>query len=101
MDGAGEDDDDDGGGGRRMFNDTRMTGVILRVSMRNVRCHPALEVTLGPRINFLCGENGSGKSSVLTAILLALGGEPKKISDKSADSVAARYDNVIKRGAWP
>ncbi len=36
-------------------------------------CHERFVVELGPRINFIIGHNGSGKSAVLTAILVCLG----------------------------
>jgi predicted ATP-dependent endonuclease of OLD family len=48
-------------------------GTISRVLIRNVRCHANLELMLHPRINFIIGNNGSGKSSILFAIRLALG----------------------------
>jgi ATP-dependent RNA helicase DDX6/DHH1 len=38
-------------------------------------CHTYLEVSLGPIINFIVGQNGSGKSAILTAITICLGGK--------------------------
>ena len=38
-------------------------------------CHTYLEVSLGALINFIIGHNGSGKSAVLTAITICLGGK--------------------------
>ncbi|KAL4959980.1 P-loop containing nucleoside triphosphate hydrolase protein [Aspergillus stella-maris] len=38
-------------------------------------CHDHFQVELGPLINFIVGKNGSGKSAVLTAITLCLGGK--------------------------
>jgi chromosome segregation ATPase len=38
-------------------------------------CHQRLHCELGPLLNFIVGENGSGKSAILTAITLCLGGK--------------------------
>jgi chromosome segregation ATPase len=40
-------------------------------------CHKYLEVKLGENINFITGNNGSGKSAVLAALTTALGGKAK------------------------
>ena len=38
-------------------------------------CHDHFSVELGPLMNFIVGKNGSGKSAILTAITLCLGGK--------------------------
>jgi structural maintenance of chromosomes protein 6 len=54
-------------------NQVADNGVIETVECTNFMCHRRLVVDLGPLINFIVGENGSGKSAVLTAITLCLG----------------------------
>ncbi|CAO3596582.1 unnamed protein product [Absidia cylindrospora] len=36
-------------------------------------CHKYLKMDFGPKINFVIGHNGSGKSAILTALIVALG----------------------------
>lgn len=59
-------------------------GVIERVDMINFMCHRHLSIRLGPRINFIIGHNGSGKSAILTAITIALGGKANTTSRGSS-----------------
>lgn len=50
-------------------------GIIEEIRCTNFMCHEQLTVPLGPLINFIIGHNGSGKSAVLTALTLCLGGK--------------------------
>nr|KIR89262.1 hypothetical protein I308_00267 [Cryptococcus tetragattii IND107] len=50
-------------------------GIIKSISLIDFMCHRHLTVDFGPRMNFVVGHNGSGKSAVLTAIAVALGGK--------------------------
>lgn len=55
-------------------------GVIQNLSLKNFMCHDSFELTLGPRLNFIIGRNGSGKSAIITGISVGLGA---KASDTS------------------
>jgi len=56
-------------------NHAALNGIIESITCINFMCHVKLHVPLGPLLNFIVGENGSGKSAVLTAITLCLGGK--------------------------
>lgn len=48
-------------------------GIIEEVSLTDFMCHRKFNIKLGSFINFVCGGNGSGKSAILTGILVGLG----------------------------
>ncbi|KAJ7432761.1 P-loop containing nucleoside triphosphate hydrolase protein [Mycena galericulata] len=50
-------------------------GIIETIEMHQFMCHKFLTFSFGPQINFIIGHNGSGKSAVLSAITVALGGK--------------------------
>uniref|UniRef100_A0A4W4GP55 Structural maintenance of chromosomes protein 6 n=1 Tax=Electrophorus electricus TaxID=8005 RepID=A0A4W4GP55_ELEEL len=51
-------------------------GIIENIFLRNFMCHSLLgPFTFGPNVNFVIGNNGSGKSAILTALIVGLGGK--------------------------
>ncbi|KAL7538150.1 hypothetical protein ACHAXR_008319 [Thalassiosira sp. AJA248-18] len=51
-------------------------GSIKRVKLTNFLTYDAVEFFPGPRLNVVVGPNGTGKSTILCAICLGLGGQP-------------------------
>jgi chromosome segregation ATPase len=68
------------------------SGIIEEIQCINFMCHAHLTVTLGPLINFIIGHNGSGKSAVLTALTICLGGKA------TATNRAQNLKSLIKEG---
>ncbi|CAN9510891.1 unnamed protein product [Ophioblennius macclurei] len=61
-----------GGGGGGVVSDA---GIVESITLKNFMCHSLLgPFAFGPNVNFVVGNNGSGKSAVLTALIVALGG---------------------------
>lgn len=50
-------------------------GIVETVEIIDFMCHGHAKVTLCPKVNFITGQNGSGKSAILTALVVALGGK--------------------------
>ncbi|XP_060213063.1 structural maintenance of chromosomes protein 6B-like isoform X2 [Lycium barbarum] len=48
-------------------------GIISRIKLENFMCHNNLEIQFGDSVNFITGQNGSGKSAILTALCVAFG----------------------------
>lgn len=65
---------------RNAENIPREFGVLQRVEVHDFMNHHYFQFELGPLINFICGKNGSGKSALLTAIIICLGGKASTTS---------------------
>ncbi len=52
-------------------------GAIVRVTLKDFMTYSAGELRPGPRLNVVLGPNGTGKSSIVCGIGLALAGKPK------------------------
>ncbi|KAL7719676.1 structural maintenance of chromosomes protein [Entamoeba marina] len=63
------------------------SGTIEKIRLVNFMCHSHYELNLCPRVNFIVGENGSGKSAILVALAICFGAKAhftnrgKKVSD--------------------
>lgn len=67
-------------------------GTIRRIKLENFMCHSNLEIEFGDYVNFITGQNGSGKSAILTALCVAFGSRAK------ATNRAATLKDFIKNG---
>lgn len=74
-------------------NEAAEYGVLSSVHVVNFMCHQNEKWDLSPHINFVCGKNGSGKSAILTAIVLCLGGKA------SATNRGSALKDFIRHGA--
>ncbi|GAB2284966.1 hypothetical protein Dimus_019421 [Dionaea muscipula] len=58
-------------GGRHLSS--APAGTISRIRLENFMCHSNLQIEFGDYVNFITGQNGSGKSAILTALCVAFG----------------------------
>ncbi|KAG5887604.1 hypothetical protein JTB14_002613 [Gonioctena quinquepunctata] len=56
-------------------NCQRRAGTIKYMTLKNFMCHSLLEVNFTNNISIIIGKNGSGKSAILTALIVGLGGK--------------------------
>jgi len=70
-------------------------GIIDRVYVENFMCHRKLTVTLCQNVNFIHGQNGSGKSAVLAAIQICLGAGARRTHR------ARNLRELIRKGSSP
>eukprot|EP00105_Crassostrea_gigas_P004900 XP_011418269.1 PREDICTED: structural maintenance of chromosomes protein 6 isoform X1 [Crassostrea gigas] len=69
-------------------------GIIEKICLKNFMCHSRLDVSLGPHVNFIVGRNGSGKSAIITALVVGLGGKA------SVTSRGSTIKGFIKTGKY-
>ncbi|XP_066904702.1 structural maintenance of chromosomes protein 6 [Halyomorpha halys] len=55
-------------------DDQDIAGKIKSIKLQNFMCHSNFEFTFEDKVNFISGKNGSGKSAILTALVIGLGG---------------------------
>ncbi|KAJ2940696.1 hypothetical protein O0L34_g14805 [Tuta absoluta] len=67
-------------------------GCIQSIHVRNFFCHENLEIDLNNNVNLIVGRNGSGKSAILTALVVGLGGRA------SATNRGSNLHSFIKNG---
>ncbi|XP_060877995.1 structural maintenance of chromosomes protein 6-like [Metopolophium dirhodum] len=54
-------------------NEDWYNGSIKSITLKNFMCHSNFHLSLNPRINFISGLNGSGKSAIQTALVVGFG----------------------------
>ncbi|KAK5707069.1 Structural maintenance of chromosomes protein 5 [Elasticomyces elasticus] len=63
----------------------RQPGYNIRVRLKNFVTYSAAEFHPGPNLNMVIGPNGTGKSTLVCAICLGLGWEPKHLGRQSKE----------------
>nr|CAB3266389.1 structural maintenance of chromosomes protein 6 [Phallusia mammillata] len=65
---------------KRFLQSTKYQGIIESIFLKNFMCHSRLTLRFTSTVNFVVGHNGSGKSAVLTALIVGLGGKTSSTS---------------------
>ncbi|XP_063676728.1 structural maintenance of chromosomes protein 6-like isoform X2 [Bolinopsis microptera] len=65
----------------------------MKIELQNFMCHTFFEVEFCSTVNFVVGRNGSGKSAILMALVIGLGGK------SSATNRAPNMTEFIKQGS--
>ncbi|KAJ1526232.1 hypothetical protein ONE63_009389 [Megalurothrips usitatus] len=78
------DDDDDHGDSEQGEEINRRLGSILKVTMKDFITYDSVECHPGESLNVVIGPNGTGKSTILSAIVLGLGGKPAHLGKPNA-----------------
>ncbi|EDV20590.1 uncharacterized protein TRIADDRAFT_61012 [Trichoplax adhaerens] len=80
-------------------DDQKTSGKILQIQLINFMCHSNLKMTLGGNVNIIIGRNGSGKSAIMTGIIICLSGRPsitnRASSLKEFIKKDAKYARII------
>ncbi|KAL5265398.1 hypothetical protein ACHWQZ_G006196 [Mnemiopsis leidyi] len=71
----------------------QVPGGIMKIELQNFMCHTFFEVDFCSTVNFIVGRNGSGKSAILMALVIGLGGK------SSATNRAPNMTEFIKQGS--
>nr|WJN25121.1 DNA repair protein [Pseudozyma flocculosa] len=71
---------------------TAQSGIVEKIELRNFMCHANFSIEFGPKLNFVMGRNGSGKSTILTALMIALGGKT------SSTNRGSSLKDLVKKG---
>lgn len=66
-------------------------GSIKSIKLENFMCHSNFHLTLNPRINFISGLNGSGKSAIQTALVVGFGARASITNRASTLKSLIRY----------
>ena len=76
--------------------DSTSCGIIEEVKLENFMCHGSFSWQPNKNINFLTGQNGSGKSSILQGLVLGLLAESKatKRYSKLQDFIQKGYSKA-------
>lgn len=59
------------------LDDSYEKGAVTRIACKNFMTYDFVECTPGPHLNMVIGPNGTGKSTIVSAIALGLGYSPK------------------------
>eukprot|EP00095_Tigriopus_kingsejongensis_P009936 maker-scaffold1000_size72005-snap-gene-0.10 protein:Tk09936 transcript:maker-scaffold1000_size72005-snap-gene-0.10-mRNA-1 annotation:"structural maintenance of chromosomes protein 6" len=88
----GEDESGLNSSARSCLDQTVRSGVLKEIRLTNFMNHASLHLRLDDGINLLSGRNGSGKSSILQAIVLGLGGQAKDTKRSTSSRSFVRND---------
>lgn len=82
---------------------TPEVGIIVKIYCENFMCHRKLSVDLCANVNFINGENGSGKSAILAALQICLGARATVThrARKIADLVRQGHDGYVRTFVLP